>query len=44
MIACDEILSVMDIAPARNVTKSCHSKKVGDFPYSFIKDHITIDN
>ena len=45
MIACDEIISVMDIvstkkrnAIATNVTKTCHSKKVTDyyFVYSFI--------
>ena len=43
MVACDEIISVMDIVPTKkkntmgtNVLKNCHSKKV--------RDHITIDN
>ena len=55
MIACDEIISVMDIVSTKmtntiattNVTRNCHSKKVRHcyiFLYSFSSDHITIDN
>ena len=54
VIACDEIVSVMDIVStkmtntiATNVTKNWHSKKVGRllyFAYSFISSHITSDN
>ena len=45
MIACDEIIAVMDIVSTKkanamvtNVTKKCHSKKVKE------KIHIAIDN
>ena len=54
MIECDEIISVMDIVStkttnsiATNIPKTCHnknSKKLSYVAYSFISDHITIDN
>ena len=52
-IKCDEFIFVMDIVltkmtntKATNVSKKCQSKKVRVlyFAYSFISDHITIDN
>ena len=54
VIACDQIISVTDIVSkkmkniaATNVIKNRHSKKSRRllyFAYSFISDHITIDN
>ena len=53
VIACDKIISVMDIKStkvtntiATNVTKSCLSKKVSDccILHSYISYHITIGN